>query len=298
MEQHLIELEVEKHRLVAIAGNPSKPGPPIIFLHGITASIHFWPPSLPAEIRQNYPWYSLSLPGHFPAIAPEDFGPARVTPEMFAQVLGTAIGQLVGNQPVMVVGHSTGAFAALLLAALRPQQIRSVLCISGFYQGAWTGLFGFLQKLACGPLPGRLLFKGILRFGASNSRRYRIASALNAANRRAYFKASVLSETLEPMRLDAARHNLDHLLYLFAGLREMDIGPLLQKIQAPLAVVAGEQDPLIPMQQALAIAQEVPNTTLTLLPGVGHMFFAECTETYQKLLVDWLMTEFPSDPSN
>src|SRR5512147_1959123 len=111
------EMQVEGHRLVAVSTNTSEDfGLPVVFLHGIGGSIYFWSPDLTSPFHKLGSCYSLSLPGHFPAILPKDFTPACLTAELIARLLSSAIQELVGNKKVLLVGHSAGAFAALSTA--------------------------------------------------------------------------------------------------------------------------------------------------------------------------------------
>lgn len=283
-----ISLDVSGHRLVALAGNQSKAGTPIVFIHGITASVHFWPLSVPETVREGRPWYSLSLPAHFPALAPENFAPSDITIELFAEILGDAIHQLVGNQPVLLIGHSTGAFSALILASLRSQQVSAVLCISGFAEGRWTGLFGFLQTLARRGDKEAWLFRTLLWFVALLPHHYFLATALLVANYQAFFQCSMLKATLKLMRLDAKQHNWEQIRWLFAAIADMDIQPLLSQIHIPVCILAGEKDPIIPMRQARLLESHIPKASLEILPGVGHMILAECSVAYQRLLTNWI----------
>ena len=285
--QH-ISINVLGHKLVALASNTHTSSTPVIFLHGIMASIHFWPSTLPQWLQNEVSWFSLSLPGHYPAVLPEEFQTTAVTMEMFGQLLSTAIQKLVGDQPVILVGHSTGGLAALILAAYMPEQIKQVICISGFCQGRWNGVIGLLQKLSRRGKLGCLLFKRMLTFATRNRYFYRMTSALNAADRAAYFSSPYLEPTLDAMRLDAVHHNLDGLAHLFRGIANIDISSLLPKIKARVLVVAGDCDPIVPFTQAKILATQIPNAELRILPGVGHMFFAECTDEYHHILKDWI----------
>jgi pimeloyl-ACP methyl ester carboxylesterase len=143
---------------------------------------------------------------------------------------------------------------------------------------------------------GRSLFKSILSFGASRLRRYRIASALNTASPSLYWNSAKLQATLEPVRADVNQHNLSHLLTLFAKISEMDIEPILSQIKAPVTIVAGDRDPLVPTAQALCIHRALPTSTLVMLPNAGHMFFVESTQRYQQLLMNWSLD--PASVSN
>lgn len=285
--QH-ISIDVSGHQLTALTSNTNTSSTPVIFLHGIMASIHFWPSTLPQWMQDETLWFSLSLPGHYPAVLPKNFQTASVTPEMFGQLLGSAIQKLVGDRPVILVGHSTGALAALILAATMPEQIEQVVCISGFCQGQWNGVIGLLQKLSRRGWLGLLLFKRMLTFSTRNRYFYRITSALNAADRAAYFASPCLDPTLDAMRLDAVHHDLDGLAHLFRDIANIDISSLLPQIKARVLVVAGDCDPIIPLTQAKILAAQIPHAELRILKGMGHMFFAERTDDYHRILENWI----------
>ncbi|MBN9377749.1 MAG: hypothetical protein BGO14_11695 [Chlamydiales bacterium 38-26] len=65
---------------------------------------------------------------------------------------------------------------------------------------------------------------------------------------------------------------------------------LLQKISVPTLVIQGEEDYLlVPRRGGIALAHELPQAKLELIPGMGHMFFnRECQEMLGRLIVDFL----------
>ena len=54
------------HRVAVLSGNPHALGTPLVLLHGIAGTVHFWPALLPPSVRDHHRWYSIDLPGHFP----------------------------------------------------------------------------------------------------------------------------------------------------------------------------------------------------------------------------------------
>lgn len=129
------KLNIDGHQLAAICLNPNTPGEPVIMLHGITGTIFSWQVNPAKFVLDIGPCYALSLPGHFPAIALLDFKNHPVTVEAMTHFLREAIRKLVGDQPATLLGHSTGGFAALALAARYPEIARRVVSISGFSHG-------------------------------------------------------------------------------------------------------------------------------------------------------------------
>ena len=81
-------LQIKGHEIVALPFNEEKTGTPAIFIHGLTASVHFWGASNPPVVQERTRWYSLSLPGHYPARFPSEFRAEDLTAEMMASVLG------------------------------------------------------------------------------------------------------------------------------------------------------------------------------------------------------------------
>lgn len=102
------EIDIGGHKIVARVFNKEKTGIPVIFIHGITATIDFWEPVQTPIFKKNFRWYSLSLPGHYPAKLPSGFHNESLTADMMAQVLTDAIKELIDDQPVILAGHSTG----------------------------------------------------------------------------------------------------------------------------------------------------------------------------------------------
>ena len=144
MDQSL-EIEIEGHRLAAALTHSGNPDTPVFFLHGIGGSVYFWIPELTSPFHDVGTCYSLSLPGHFPAVLPKDFTAACLTPELIARLTSSAIRKIVGNKKVLLVGHSTGGFAALSTALYYPEAVAGIVSIAGFARGQWIGALGLNQ---------------------------------------------------------------------------------------------------------------------------------------------------------
>ena len=66
-------IDIKGHTLAAFGYNEEIDSIPIIFIHGFTASIAFWKRCQVPLVDEQFQWYSLSLPGHYPAMLPEGF---------------------------------------------------------------------------------------------------------------------------------------------------------------------------------------------------------------------------------
>ncbi|MBE2198045.1 MAG: alpha/beta hydrolase [Anaerolinea sp.] len=281
------EFQLDGHTIVALAYNAGQDKTPVIFLHGITASVSMW------EVGQipllaDYPWYSLSLPGHYPASFPGGFQTAELTPELITRLLSEAIRQLTGGQPAILVGHSTGGFAALAVAATAPALVKGVCSIAGFAHGRWTGALGLLQMLSRSGAAGRSLFKLNMRILTRSQWVYRQALGLYAHDRQAIYKHPALGPFLALNYPATQQLDIDAMLHWFQRMPDVDISAWLPQIDAPTLALFGDHDPIVPPAQGHLIAGRVPGSEKQVFAGVGHLPTSERTAVYHAVMTDWL----------
>ncbi len=267
-----------------------RPGPVWMFLHGIAVCASFWEPLMPAHFRDHEPWLSVSLPVHSPSSGPPGFSAGSVSPDLFNGLNEAVLDQIVPGREVIVVGHSTGGFAALCLALARPGQIRGVVSAGGFADGHWTGLEGDMQRMARREKLGAFGPQA-LRWTAWLTTRWpwlhvRLASRF-AHDREAFLTDAPTKRALHHLRQAARRQNQDQLLAFFAGIRDVDIWSRIHEITCPVLVLDGTSDPVIPLEKTMRLARELPNARLLLYPAVGHMVMNERRERFWSDITAW-----------
>lgn len=287
MHSHTISLPGQT--LAALTANESASGPPVIFIHGITASVDLWLPSMPAEIRDGRRWISLSLPGHHPARLDRTTIESwdAVTSEMWAGWYETALQELIGDQPADFVGWSTGGFTSLAMAVYFPHRVRSVLSISGFAIGKWLGLIGQFQRMSLSTLTRWIVRLG---FGSVGRRRFLFDRVIESGvGDRQKFQSSPAYEKSMSDWFDVfGQHDPVIMAELFRKISRVDLSDCIGRINCPTRIAGGDSDPYIPERHTRWIVDQVPGAELVLWPGAGHMFFAERTQEYQEMLVRWL----------
>jgi pimeloyl-ACP methyl ester carboxylesterase len=98
-------------------------GAPVLAIHGITSSSRSWP-FLAAAL--DTPLFAPDLRGRGRSNQlPEPYGLAQHAEDCAAVI------QATGGVPVVVVGHSMGAFVATVLAARRPDLVRALVLVDG-----------------------------------------------------------------------------------------------------------------------------------------------------------------------
>lgn len=281
------ELHIEGHTLVALEYNADKGGTPAFLIHGIMSSVGFWQEDDPI-FRDQFHWFALSLPGHYPARLPDDFQRAELTAETIARLLTAAIRQLVGDQPVLLVGHSTGGFAALAIAAHTPAMARGVVSIAGFAQGKWGGLLSLLQWQARRGTAGEALFRMNVKSGTLHPLSTYLLSSLYAADRGAYFRAPGWYQRIQRQAVYTKQLDTRAMTHYFNRMPDIDITDWLPRITAPVLVISGDRDPIVPPTQAALIASTIAGAQLVLLAGAGHMLMLERAAQYTEALTTWL----------
>lgn len=281
-------MQIEDHTLAALPLNPGAAGQPVILLHGITGSVNFWITEPSPLLLEQGPCYALSLPGHYPAAFPAGFRAESLTAEMIARVLTAAIRELAGERPVTLIGHSTGGFAALAIAAFTPEIAYRILCIDGFAHGQWAGALGLYQRLARSGTVGKSVFKAIYKSAGASRTMFRLGWTMYVANRRTLDTYPHLDQALSNTYPDVKRLDLDAMIHYFGRMPDIDISDVLPRITAPTLVVAGERDPIVPPAQARLIAHKVPHAELALIGGAGHLPFMERPVEYDQVVSSWL----------
>ena len=141
-------VDVGDHQIAVIDGTDGKSGPAVVFLHGILASAHLWPILIRDTPLDRYRWISVGLPGHYPSVAPKSFQREELSESFFARMVLEPVQAIFGDEPVHLVGWSTGGYSALMTAAESPERVASVVSLSGFARGAWEHFLGHLQVVS------------------------------------------------------------------------------------------------------------------------------------------------------
>lgn len=280
---------VGRHRIASIAyPNPGADLLPVVWVHGLTASLHFWEPAMYAAVRRQRQWYSISLPLHHPSTFDGEASADNIDESLLAELLGKPIDELLPTGRFHLVGYSLGAFACLNYAAKHPARVASVISIGGFMSGRARGLEGVLQFFA----GGHFLRKAIFHTGWWVMQRHvyflKLATLFYARRWRKLLQFPPLDRTLRAIFPDVQQHSISGQQALFHYLLDMDLMDEIDQIDTPVLVIAGEKDPIIPYDHQRACAERLVNGEFLSLPGVGHVAFGEAPEVFEPAVLSWL----------
>lgn len=276
-------VESAGHRLAYLSVNEHlarEEDPAIVFVHGVLASVKFWLDCVPPQFKESKAWYSLSLPAHHPSTVPQGFHIGEVDEAWFFHIMNDALQRLFGEKDVIVVGHSTGGFCALNLAIHQAPHVVGIISIAGFYRGKWGGVEGLLLKLAGLGKWARIPFAFNILISQSSHLVRRIFSGLLAHNRKAYWKNPLSQRMLENIEPDTMAQDPSALFTLLNGIASLEIADQLHHIDIPCYVFYGTDDPVVPSEQSLVLARDIPDAKAVVFDHVGHMPFIEDSDVF------------------
>ncbi len=258
-------------------------GRPIVLLHALGEDSSQWLAVLRA-LAPRYRLYALDLPGLAGRVRPP-----RYTSEWFASFLAAFI-EDVARGEVAVVGNSLGGLVALKLAFSHRERVAALGLVASIGLGVEVSPLLQLPTLpgvgemgvlwTNNPL-GRahlLVARSALVFG--DPTRVPAAWLAQQANlvRRPGFVDGVLA---------ALRAEVD--LY---GQRDVVVDEL-PGLDVPTLVVWGDRDRVVPIAHAQRAVISLPQASLAVLPGCGHLPPVEQPQSFIAALGDFLRRSFP-----
>ena len=227
--------------------------------------------------------------------------PADYSPEGHARFYEEAR-QALGLPRTVVLGHSFGATTALTYAALFPQSTQACVAVAAFGIGpdadAQAGgeaeaEFGALLARQAGS-PWYEAARPVMDEWTE-----RILAASDPAEMEQMMITVLPFYLAEPDKPEVAARLAEMSRMMKADLaagkawegglyQSVDLRPLLNRIECPALVVAGELDFICGPAQARPIADGISGSRLVMLPGCGHIPSIEAPQEYRQAVLDFL----------
>jgi pimeloyl-ACP methyl ester carboxylesterase len=255
-------------------------GPPLLFLHGFADSADTWRRTLDRLARRGRRALAVDLPGFGAGGRLERGAPILPQLDAFAAAMAGRLHEETGEPPV-VVGNSLGGCVALRLGERRDIELAGVVPVApaGFDHPGWFRIIEsapVLRTLLASPLP---LPERVVR-GAVGVAYRRLAFA---APRRAAPDVVAAFTSHHRDRRAVAR-------YLATGralLPELVSPFRLEEVRAPVLLVWGENDRMVPSKGARHVIEALPETTYELIPRCGHCPQIEKPDRFVDVLLEF-----------
>lgn len=257
-------------------------GPPLLLIHGVVGSTAIWRRNIPA-LAEHATVYALDLPG---------MGRSERVPGMAAGLEDTAHRVLatmdaLGVAQADVVAASHGGSVAIMLAALAPARVRSLVLFApanpfstkvDWLVRVYDSTFGGIAAGMAPKMPMWIQQIALRRMYGDSSR--------------------IPNGALDPYR-EALRvpGTIPHLLKIVHGwfadmnrLREM-----LPRVKGtPTLLIWGDRDRVVSVESGRRLEKEL-GAKLVVLEGGGHLAFEEFAEVANRLVVEWLQRHARAD---
>ena len=249
-----------------------RPGSRTVFLHGMVMAPCFWqiyaPPACRLGMSAAYP-----LPGHFPWTVGRDVD-AMSLPAIL-DAYAEAIDRDFGGQPVTLVGHSTGAFMAMGLAARHPGRIGSLVLMGALSCGGMDGCQPFAMRLLRLPRFGQWGFERLLSYWISTPGRFIDGARACVANADERMHSRRDRTAIEQVRQSLLRSRAGEIAALVRLLSQTTLSGSLADIACPALNIVGGMDRVIRPRHQFNIQSAMPSASTLLLPRAGHLPMVE-----------------------
>jgi pimeloyl-ACP methyl ester carboxylesterase len=200
--------------------------------------------------------------------------------------IGLTLGLLdaLGYDQAILIGNSAGGTLATEIALTHPDRVQGlVLADPAIYSGGGAPAFirPFLntpQLRRIGPLVARNLL-------GQSERLIELAwhdpSKLSPEARAGYERRARVQDW-------------DKALWTFTlASDEADFTGRLETLRLPTLVITGDDDRIVPTEETIRLADELPNATLVVIPDCGHVPMEECPEAFMDAVTTYARSLVP-----
>lgn len=233
-------------------------GPAVVLLHGQPGTGHDWR------------WVAPLLDDRYTVVIPDRPGYGRTggTATGFAGNARATIELLdrLGCERAVLVGHSWAGAVAQAAASAHPERVSGLVLVSSVGPGEHLG---WDDRILAAPVVGdAIAATAIGGLGLLLGRDRVQAFAGRHLAGRSYEAVVALTR----LTRGGSRVWRSFVTEQRALMDELELlGPALGRIAAPTVVLHGDADRLVPPAVAESLAAAIPNSTLRLVPRVGHL---------------------------
>lgn len=187
----------------------------------------------------------------------------------------------LGVEKAILVGNSAGGTISMLTALQYPERVESLILVDpAVYAGggapAWSRpLLKTPQMNRVGPLFARQI----------QTRGPELVEV--AWHDPGKITPDVMEGYQKPLRIE----NWDKALwYLTISSRESGLAERLDELTLPILVITGDDDRIVPTEQSVRLAGELPNAGLVVIPQSGHVPHEETPAEFMQAVIQFLET--------
>lgn len=252
--------------------------PVLILLHGFLANLDSWQPvmeplaTVGRVIAYDRPAFGLTerplvWSGENPYAAPTQV-------DMLIELMDQ-----LGVRRAILVGHSAGGALATLAALEHPERFQALILVDPaiYTPGGSPALTSLLGKIPQIDRLAPLFIRRVQQWGLDFGKR-----AWHDPSR---LTPEVLDRYLRPLHVE----NWDRGLWEFIkAAQPLYLVNRLDELKLPVLVITGDDDRIVPTEESVRLADELPNADLAVLPNCGHVPQEECPQAFLEAVFDFV----------
>lgn len=254
--------------------------PALLLLHGFAASTFSWREVM-APLAETHRVVAFDRPAFGLTERPmpgEWEGQNPYSPEAATDLTVGLMDQLGIDQAVLV-GNSAGGTTSLYTALRYPERVKALILVDpAVYAGG--GSPGWIRPILTSPQARRI---GPLFARAIQNWGYQFGQS--AWHDPSKFTDEIWAGFTKPLRAE----NWDRALWeLTQASRPLGLPERLNELSMPVLVITGDDDRIVPTEQSIRLAGEIPGAELVVIPNCGHVPHEECPDAFLAAVDEFL----------
>lgn len=261
-------------------------GKPLLLIHGFGASIGHWRKNIPVLADAGYQVFALDLLG----FGGSDKAPIEYSVDLWVELIKDFFEEHI-KQPTVFIGNSVGALISLTIAVENPEITTGAVLINPAgglnhrpheLNPPLRFIMGAFNKLVSHPITGKFVFNNIRRKSQIRRTLYQV-----------YLHREAVTDELVDMLYQPSCD--EGAQQVFASILTAPPGDspeqLLPKVERPLLIIWGADDPWTPIKGAKVYENSQENgkdIKIVPIPGAGHCPHDEVPDLVNPQIIDWL----------
>ncbi|MDI9367882.1 MAG: alpha/beta hydrolase [Thermotogaceae bacterium] len=253
--------------------------PLIILLHGFGASTFSWREVM-EPLSEEFTVVAFDRPGFGLTYRPigeelKDFNPYSLEGQVELTAL---LIQYFGFEKAILIGNSAGGLTALETALKYPDKVLGLVLVDAAIYTANAD--SFLFKILASTSQGRYIGPLVTRAFLGKSR-----DLLDLAW---YDTSKLTPDILEGYEKPLKADNWDRALWELTLARKPYDYSRIPMISVPSLVITGDNDKIVPVEDSVRLAKELPLAQLSIIPDTGHLPHEESPGKFLEIVMPFL----------